>query len=402
MRAPRRPRFSLRFITCLAVLASASARAGDDGFHVNAGASWHHDDNLLRVPDNDPGFGGQRADSWRQYDAGATFDHMYSRQQVQASVQLSTVAFEKFSQLDYDGKDARATWSWAAGSQFDGHLGAVYVELLAPYTDLRSNQRNLRVQHSTFFDGGWRMHPRWRVRAGYREDRYSYELASQLPNNRREEALEAGLDYLAPSGSEVGLVLRRLDGRYFYRRPLALALDDFAQDEYRVRVNWLASAKSTVNVLAGWSTRTQNAFGPGRTSGFTGRLAAASLPSAKSSIDAAIWRDFAPIESSVVSYTLNRGASVGAGWQATSKFRASANASYEKRAYTARNALPASNRGIDLNDSLRTTGLTLGYAPLSKVQVALTVAQQVRGGSRALGIGAFRSTSVGISASIAF
>lgn len=402
MRAPRRPRFSLRFITCLAVLASASARAGDDGLHVDAGARWHHDDNLLRVPDNDPGVKGQRGDSWRQVDVGATFDHGYGRQKVKASVRLSKVAFEKFSQLDYSGKDARATWAWVVGSQIDGRLGASYVELLAPYTDLRSNQRNLRVQHSTFFDGGWRMHPRWRVRAGYREDRYSYELASQLSNNRREGSYETGLDYLAPLGSEIGLVLRRLDGRYFYRRPLALALDDFAQDEYRLRVNWLASARSTVNVLAGWSTRTQNAFGPGRTSGFTGRLAAAYLPSAKTSIDAAIWRDFAPIESNVVSYTLNRGASVGAGWKATSKIRASANASYEKRAYSARNALLAANRGIGLNDSLRTTGLTLGYAPLRKVQVALTVAQQVRGGSRALGIGAFRSTSVGISASIAF
>jgi exopolysaccharide biosynthesis operon protein EpsL len=399
MRAFRRSGFSTLL---LALLAGGAARAADDGLHVNSALGWHHDDNLLRVPDNDPGFGGQRADSWRQADAGASFDHLYGRQRVQASVQLSKVTFDRFSQLDYDGKDGRATWFWQLGNQFDGQLGASYVELLAPYTDLRSNERNLRVQHGTFFDGGWRLHPRWRVRAGYREDRYSYELASQRPNNRREKAMETGLDYLAPSGSEVGLVLRRLEGRYFYPRPLAQALDDFEQDEYRLRVSWLASAITTVNLLAGWSTRRQDAFGPGRTSGVTGRLAVAYAPTVKISVDAAIWRDFAPIESSVVSYTLNRGASLGASWQATSKIRASANASYEKRDYSARNALPPSSRGIDLDDSLRSTGLTVSYSPLRKVQVALTVAQQVRGGSRVLGIGAFRSTSVGINASIAF
>ena len=94
---------------CLALLAlTAGARAADDdGFHVNAGAGWHHDDNLLRVPDNDPGFGGRRADSWRERDLGATFAHDYGRQRIDASAQVSKINFDYFKQLDYDGKDAR-------------------------------------------------------------------------------------------------------------------------------------------------------------------------------------------------------------------------------------------------------------------------------------------------------
>ena len=315
----------------LALAASSVARADDAGFHVDAGLGWHHDDNLLRVPDNDPGFGGRRGDSWRQLDAGATFDHLYGRQRIQAGAQLSRVHFDYFRQLDYDGKDARATWYWQIGNQFEGKLGASYVELLAPYTDLRTSERNLRVQHSSFFDGAWRVHPHWRARIAFQEDRYRYELASQRPNNRREEAVEAGIDYLPPGGSEIGLVLRRLEGRYVYRRPFALALDDFGQDEYRIRVNWLASAKTTVKLLAGWTARAQNAFGPGRVGGVTGRLGVAYAPTAKTSVDAAIWRDFAPIESSVVSYTLNRGASLAAGWQATAKVRVEASTAFEQR-----------------------------------------------------------------------
>lgn len=386
----------------LALAASSFARAGDDGFHLNAGLSWHHDDNLLRVPDNDPGFGGQRDDSWRQVDAGATFDHLYGRQRIEASAQVSRVNFDYFKQLDYDGKDARATWFWQIGNQFEGKLGASYVELLAPYTDLRTSERNLRVQHSSFFDGAWRMHPRWRARVGFQEDRYSYELFSQRPNNRREQAVEAGIDYLPPSGSEIGVVLRRLEGRYVYPRPFAQALDDFEQDEYRVRVNWLASAKTTVNVLAGWTARTQNAFGPGRVSGLTGRLTVAYKPTAKTSVDAAIWRDFAPIESSVVSYTLNKGASLSLAWLASAKIRVDASAAFEQRDYSARNALPASVTRIDLDDSLRTLALNVRYTPSRKIQFGVTVAKQVRSGSRALGIGAFSSTSVGINANISF
>jgi exopolysaccharide biosynthesis operon protein EpsL len=399
MRASRLVGWSPLF---LALLAGALARAADDGLHVNAGIGWHHDDNLLRVPDNDPGYGGQRGDNWRQVDAGASFDHLYGRQRIQASAQLSRVTFDHFSQLDYDGKDGRATWFWQLGNQLEGRLGASYVELLAPYTDLRTNERNLRVQHSTYFDGAWRPHPRWRGRLGFQEDRYTYELFSQRPNNRRERAVEAGIDYLAPSGSEAGVVLRRLEGRYPYRRPFALATDDFEQDAYRLRVNWLASAKTTVNLQAGWMSRDQGAFGPGRVSGLTGRLAVAYEATARSSINAAVWRDFAPIESNVVSYTLNRGASVNASWQPTAKLQASASAGFEQRDYSARNALPPALGRVDLDDSLRTANLNLRYMPMQKMQLGVTLARQVRSGSRALGIGAFRSTSVGITASIAF
>ena len=398
MRASRLSHFSPLL---LLLLANAPARAGDDGLHVNAGLGWHHDDNLLRVADADPGYG-QRADSWRQLDAGASFDHIYGRQRVAVSAQLSKVTFDYFKQLDYDGKDGRATWYWQLGNQFEGRLGATYVQLLAPYTDLRTSARNLRTQRGTVLDGAWRMHPRWRARAGYQRDNYGYELGSQLPNNRREQAAEAGIDYLAPSGSEAGLVVRRLTGRYPFRRPFALATDNFDQDEYRLRANWIASAKTTVNVLAGWTSRSQQAFGAGRTSGVTGRVTMAYAPTARVNVDAAVWRDFAPIESTVVSYTLNRGASLVAGWQATTKVRAGANVSVEQRAYNARLALPAVLAGSSLDDSLCTAGVSLNYAPTRKVQLGATLAREQRGGSRVLGIGAYRSTSVGVSLRVSF
>ncbi|MDQ2820621.1 MAG: hypothetical protein M3Y65_09525 [Pseudomonadota bacterium] len=68
MRAIRRPGFPLLL---LAFPSSASARAGDDSFHRNAGFGGHHDDN---VPHNTNGhghgYGCQRVGSWRQCDGG--------------------------------------------------------------------------------------------------------------------------------------------------------------------------------------------------------------------------------------------------------------------------------------------------------------------------------------------
>lgn len=393
-------RASLHLCILPLLLAAGLARASDDeGLRLSASAAWQHDDNLLRVPDADPGFGGQRGDSWRALDAGAAFDHRYGRQRVQASARLSQVAFDRFRQLDYHGKDGQAIWYWQLGDSFSGKAGASHVQLLAPYTDLRTSARNLRVQRAAFLDGAWRLHPRWRATLGWRTDRYDYELLFQRANARRERALAAGIDYVAPSGSYVGIEARRLDARYPFRRPFALLTDDFNQDECRLRASWLASGKSTLDLLAGWTARRQPAFGPGRASGLTGRVSGTWAATGKIGASAAVWRDFAPIESTRVSYTLNKGASVNATWDVSARLRFEAGAMAERRDYGARRAVPGIGR---LDDSLRSASLGATWQALPTVKLNLALAHQVRGGTPQLDIGAFRSNSVALHANITF
>jgi hypothetical protein len=88
--------------------------------------------------------------------------------------------------------------------------------------------------------------------------------------------------------------------------------------------------------------------------------------------------------------------------------RADVNASVERRAYSARlgglggqGMLGMVNSG-GLDDSLRTAGASLSYAPTRKVQLGLTVGREQRGGARALGIGAYRATSVGVNLRLSF
>jgi hypothetical protein len=96
-----------------------------------------------------------------------------------------------------------------------------------------------------------------------------------------------------------------------------------------------------------------------------GKINATYQPRGKMTYKASVWRDFAPLESTVVSYTLNKGASVGAQWDATAKISVNADAIYERRNYTARNDVPGSD---DLRDSVRTATLraTWHAAPHSR------------------------------------
>lgn len=380
---------------------AASAAEPEEGLRLYGGIGWGYDDNLLRVPDNRPAFGGRKSDRWRQTEAGVVYNKRISRQRVALVAKASKVNFDHFQQLDYDGRDLQGTWFWEVGNKFEGQVGALYNRTLAPCTDFFSDERNVREQRRQWVDAGYKMHPSWKIRTGFTRDRYEYELLRQRWNNRTERASEAELLYTPRSGSSVGLVARRVKGVYPFRRPAAtgVLVDDFTQDELKVRVNWYATGSTTLQALAGYVRREQLSFGEGKTSGFNGRLNATYTPKGKISYNASLWREFAPIESTIVSYTLNRGVSAGATWQATGKVKVEGNAAYEQRAYNPREAF--SGRG-ELSDSLRTASLRATWQAKRKIAVSAGWQHQSRSGSQNLGLGKFDANTVMVNANVLF
>lgn len=398
--APRACRIAL-LVGAICSMPAAVAAPGDEGVDIMAGLGYFHDDNLFRLPDDQPGFEGQRSDSARQAHAGLVFNKTYSRQKLYAQAKVTKVAFDHFDQLDYDGKDVQARWNWQLGNRFEGVLGANYEQTLAPYTDFRSNERNLREHRRQYFDGAWRFHPSWRARTAASHDKYEYELLVQRFNNRTEDAYEVGVDYLPRSGSTVGLVARKIKGKYDNRRILGgQSLDErFDQDELKARINWIASGSTTVQVLAGHARRTYQARSERDASGFNGRITATHQPRGKMRYTAAAWREFSAVESNIISYSLNRGASVGATWDASAKIRVDANASYEKRAYNARVLL---NGAQDLDDSLKQASLSATWSPRRTVALTAALARQERSGSPFLGLGRFKANTVSVVANAQF
>jgi exopolysaccharide biosynthesis operon protein EpsL len=392
----------LRPLALLAgVMCSAAVAAPGDLWQAYGNLGFVYDDNLLRVPDHQPAFDNTRGDSWVQAEVGLTLDKSYQRQRIVASAKVSKYSFDHFDQLDYVGKDLQATWYWQLGNHLEGKAGATYVQTLAPYTDFRSNERNLRQQRRGFADGAWRFHPRWRARAGLAHEKFTYDLVRQRFNDRSEDTGELEADYLPPTGSTIGLVLRRIKGRYPNGRPVGpfIVDDDFTQDEIKARVDWLASGVTKVQVLAGWARRRQPSLSAAAISGVNGRIGAEYTPRGTVSYNAAVWRDFAPLESSIVSYTLNRGVSIGATWAPTSQVKVDANAIYERRKYSARFAFPG---GGDLDDALRSANLRATWSPRRYLQVMAGYAYQSRTGSPVLGLGQFGSNSVSFNVTAQF
>ncbi|MEM8510848.1 exopolysaccharide biosynthesis operon protein EpsL [Massilia sp. MP_M2] len=380
--------------------AGAASTAPAESLQPFAGIGWAHDDNLLRQADGAPAFGNGRSDSYRTVEAGLVLDKHISRQRIAATAKVSKTAFDHFKQLDYIGHDLQAMWFWHIGTQFDGRLEMLDSRTLAPYTDFNSDQRNLRQQRRQIIDAGWTLHPGWKLRAGAERDKASYDLAIQRFNTRTEKAFDTELLYQSRGGSALGLVARRVKGSYPYRRPAigTVLTDDFTQDELKLRINWLATGSTTVQGLAGYARREQPSYGEGATSGVNGRINAFYTPRGPLSYQAGMWREFAPVESPFVSYTLNRGASIGVNWAASARVALEASATYERRTYTARGDFTGA---AALRDAIRSASVRTVWQVRPGVKVVAAYVRQARTAS-ALGTGKFDANVVQVSANVLF
>lgn len=386
----------------LAALPWAPALAGpNDALHPFVGVSYAYDDNLLRVPSGHPGFENTRADSSRRGEAGLVFDKTYGRQKLYFQGKLTKVKFRHFERLDYDGKDFNGNLAWQIGNHLEGNLGATYAQTLAPYADFRTTERNLRKQERQFFDAAWRFHPSWRVRGGASRDKFSYELLSQRFNDRTNDTLEAGADYLARSGSTVGLQLRRIEGTFPNRRVFGQFLldDSFVQDEVKAKIYWRYSELTQLQFLGGWVKRSHPLFGTRDTSGTNARLDLTWSPRSALRITSSLWREFSGVESTLASSSLSRGVSVGAAWALTAKVKLEAQARREQRDFS---GLIVGLNGIDLGDTSRHASLGAVYAPTRTVQLSMSAFHEARTGTPVFGNANYRANGVSFSANAQF
>lgn len=373
-----------------------------DTFHPYLSTTITHDDNLLRLAPNDPtglaagGFG----DTYKDVTGGIKFERPIGRQLVTGKVELSRVTFDRFDELNYNGKEAEVNWKWALGNHLSGDIGGVYEETIAPFADYHSDQRNLRTHKRDYFNGAYLFHPRWQVRVSFVDEKYNYDLDAQKLSNRKEDISDLGLDYLAPSGSKVGLQLRHLKGSYpdGYFGTL-LVNDGYTQDEAKANISWLYSGNTQVTFLGGWARRQHNVFTERDDSGTNGRLVVYWTPLGKVKFTASAWREFAAVESTAINSALNKGGSLEATWSATSKITIDALYKHENRDF---DGLVAQAAPGSLEDETNTSSLSISYLPLDKITLSLSAFQDNRDGSPGAGTNSYRSKGLSFNAKVQF
>jgi exopolysaccharide biosynthesis operon protein EpsL len=398
---------------CLSRLSVAVLVLGGGAFSLPAAAafsdtiapfvatSYSYDDNLFRLPDNSPGYDGARSDTSRQVQAGFLVNRPIGRQLLTGQMKWSRVSFDHFDQLNYNGKDYLADLEWHIANHLEGHAGASYAQTLTPFNDLRTTDRNLRVVRREYANGTWRFHPRWRVRGGFTRERYTYDSIAQRYADRSENATELGVDYLAPSDSRIGLQLRHLKGSFPNRADLNFSgiEQGYEQDEVKANIYWRFSGVTQLQLLGGWVKRKNQVFSGRDSSGANGRAIMYWAPLGKVRFTASLWHEFAAVENSLITSSLNNGASLAAAWDISAKVRMDAQVRREKRDFSAASGLVLPG---DISDSTRTASLGVTYAPRPNIQLGISAFRDARSGAPIINTGSYRAKGISFNASAQF
>lgn len=366
-------------------------------------ASISHEDNLFRLSDDQKRVE-ESAETYRNVTGGLLFTRPIGRQTISGGASFTSVKYDRFEQLDYLGKNLNGEWHWFFTNRFEGHIGGSYAQTSAPFSDFHSHQRNLLVTRKEYADGSWRFHPSWQWRAGYTNERYAYEQLSERDNDRSEDAITTGIDYLASSGSIVGFQLRRLEGKYPHAQAAGPGLfgNDYTQDEAKVNITWLASGHTQVLFLGGWARRRQDARAGTADSGTNARLIVNWTPTARIRLGGQAWREFSAIEGALIDSALNTGSLAQATWSVTEKIEAIASLKHETRKFAPTSAARASLPSANFSDSSTTANMGVSYKPLRKLTLKLVAFRDQRSGSVAAGTNSFKANGASFSVSQQF
>jgi len=357
-----------------------TGRGTDDNSVLKPYAAFDigHDSNVLRLPNitgsQAIGAGSSLSDTWQKIAAGFALDEKFSEQRLLADVDVAKWDFDRLEQLDHYDKNADVIWKWHTAENFDGNLGATYQEALAPYIDFHLLERNLRTQESEFADGSWLFDPRWRVRAGYTSFHVIYDLASQKPEDRTEERAELGFDYIALSGSNVGVQLRHITAYFPTPQQVGAVTvgNNYAQDEVKAKIDWVFSAITQFHFLGGWVRRRYDEFDVRDYSGPNARLSADWSPTRRLAINIASWREIESVDDLTAAFSLNHGSSAGLKWDISERFQAQADYKYERQNFSQAATIGAAPF---LADAIRNASLMLTYKPTRKMSMQTTIAR---------------------------
>ena len=308
----------------------------------------------------------------QRFTGGAIFDKKISRQQLSANGNWSYNRYEKFSQINNKALDVSGNWNWLLGNQLEGNMGASFVRGQAPFL-FQPGIKNIRSEQKEYFDFAWRFHSNWRLHGDYTHFKFKSNNPRLRFQNRQEDIFGTGFDYLAKSGSSVGIHYRNIQGKF--TTPIQttegfFSESNYDQNEVKGKINWILSGKSRVEFLGGWVERNNPSFTSSGFNGFNARLKYSWKPTSKTEITLAGWRETVAIQSLNANFSLNTGTSISPIWNLTEKIKLSGYFSYLSQKTDRFLRFAANQTSIGNNNKIITASMELSYTPYYGVEIS--------------------------------
>jgi exopolysaccharide biosynthesis operon protein EpsL len=352
------------------VLASAAALFGlpahakeGDTFRPFVSYTHYYDSNLYRLAESEKNLVPQLSDQYGVLSAGLNVDWRPGRQRITASASKNQVRFSRYSNLDYDGSDYQLKWNWRLGNHWTGQVGATESATQSSLSDQLGLPVNNQVtRENQFASAEWQFHPRWNAGVGAAAATSINSTAGLAPADYEDTSVSATLGYTTPKGSKLRGQLRQVEGEY-PNRPVTYVDRLYTQTEYNLLGDWSLTGKLTARGRIGYTQRENDTQSQRDFSGVTGRVSADYVPTGKTMLTWALYREISNSDDLRATYQVSTGTSLGAAWLLTSKVTLRASGSFANLSSEGDTGLVIP--GLVQRDEDTVSGsLSLSYAPL--------------------------------------
>lgn len=252
---------------------------------------------------------------------GLRIDKSLAQQRFQLDVTQTATRFNSFTFLDFDALDYRGAWLWRLTPRASGTLSFEHRQALVPFVDFRGFQRNIsNTDRRNFNLDGW-LGGGWHLLLGVFDSETKYTQVFLPQTSSRSTGADAGLRYIAASGSFVTATRRSSKGTTLNQPldPVSLIDDGFRLQESELQSTWLASGKSALNGRLAWIERSHEHFSQRDFSGVAGNLDYTWTPTAKLRLAVSARREIAAWWEALSSYVVSDTLSFTPTWQASAK-----------------------------------------------------------------------------------
>ncbi|MBK1717895.1 outer membrane beta-barrel protein [Thiocystis violacea] len=341
--------------------------------HPQASVTATTDSNLLRNPDGL----GDRSDRYLTLQAGFDTEFKFSRQRLLLDASVYRNDYERFSEFNHVGGDAKVLWKWVLGRLWEGEFGYSYdhkqrdfANELLPSNDMLSRHR-LQASANRWLTTRWRL--------GARIDWADVSFSDSEELDKTILGYGANLDYVSKAGNTLSLRATYASADFKNR-------DDRDYDDLTLgpSVDWKLSGKTRLSASAGYKARRHDVADERDFDGFVGRVSATWKPTGKSSLKATAWRDISNLDDEIADYAVIEGISLEPRWQFMPKTSLRGLASYENRAFDGGQDDELGFETGDRRDRVRVLELGLDWEPRRYLELGLSFRDESRESNRAL------------------
>lgn len=340
------------------------------------GSSIQYDDNIFRFSTSSQAKAAigstTTSDVVKRVEFGADVNLRLSRQLISLSSSLSQSKFNRFTDLNNNGKSNSLRWDWRLGNQFYGELSASKIEAIAGFSETRSTLKNLRTTDRKFASFNWDFKPDWTIYASRAQIKLDNAAENSQALNREDKMTEAGVRFQSQLNTQLALAYRVVDSTFPNRSgPIALFFGDASsQKEAIVTAAWLPGAKTRISTRLSYVNLERNITTGRDFSGFSQRLSLDYQATDKVNLNLAAYQIVAPVDDVVSTYVKSKGVDISPTWNMTSKVSLSGNLSYAQSTYLGSAILGNSGFAINTDERVDTSklaGLSMIYAPTQKL-----------------------------------